>query len=62
MYMSVLRKWRVIISGVCTPSSSPGGARCEGWTSADAMLSIDAVMSSTRLLINFGVICAAALS
>ena len=55
MYMSVLRKCLVIISGVCTPSSSPGGARCEGCTSGDAMLSMDDVMSSTRLLTNFGV-------
>ena len=57
MYRSVFRKWRVIISGVCTPSSSPGGARCDGCTSGEAMLSIDEVMSSTRLLTNFGVTC-----
>lgn len=56
MYMSVLRKCLLIISGVCTPSRSPGGARCVGCTSGEAMLSMEDVISSTRLLTNFGVI------
>ena len=55
MNTSELRKCRVIASGVCTPSSSPGGARCAGCTSGVWMLSIEDVMSSTRLLTNFGV-------
>ena len=35
---------------------SPGGARCEGWTSGEEILSILDVMSSTRLLMYFGAI------
>lgn len=56
MYASVFLKCRAIMSGVWTPSTSPGGARCEGCTSCEVMLSIPAVISSTRLLTNLGVI------
>lgn len=55
MYVRVLRKCRVIMSGVCTPSNNPGGARCDGWTSGDEMPSIADVISSTKPLTNFGV-------
>ena len=57
MWYNVLRKCRVIMSGVWTPSTSPGGALDAGWKSVDVMLSILEVMSSTRLLTNLGVTC-----
>jgi len=55
IYTSVFLKCLVIISGVCTPSIRPGGARCDGWTSGDEMLSMLDVISSTKLFTNFGV-------
>lgn len=55
MCARVFLKCLVIISGVCTPSRRPGGARCDGWTSGDEILSMLDVISSTKLFTNFGV-------
>ena len=56
MYARVLRKCRVIMSGVATPS-----ILCEGWRyeeddDGEVIVSIDEVMSSTSETINLGVI------
>lgn len=57
IYTKVFLKCFVIISGVWTPSMRPGGARWEGWTSGEEMLSMLDVISSTRLLTNLGATC-----
>ena len=54
MYAKLFRKCLVIISGVWTPSIRPGGARWEGWTSGEDMLSMLEVINSTKLLTNLG--------
>ena len=57
MYAKLFRKCLVIISGVWTPSIKLGGARWEGWTSGEDMLSMLEVINSTKLLTNLGATC-----
>ncbi len=54
IYIRVFLKCFAIISGVWTPSIKPGGARCDGCTSGEEMLSMLDVINSTRELTNFG--------